>query len=747
MFAAAVLGCTLLAQVPDGTPNGSIVPDHFVVLFSKRSFDLEAYRGAIYGKRPAAEVERIVDDMIGATGRDQADFVRAVVSAGGTVRHQYWLINGAAVRLANGEAFLRNLPNVASVTPDRVWQPWLDVATNALHHAGDLANQRSIGGVAVKGNGQTVAILDTGIDANHAGAGRPHAAFYPDGNTQNNGGGLNGSFIRGQFDASGTWGTEDRNGHGTFVAGCACANRWLPSNAQSDYGFAPSAGIYNINVSSFANGGALGSDITAGWQNVATRRVALNISVANNSYSGSPLLTDPTQIALDALAANSNVLIVVAAGNTGANTAQSQSAYNGLSVGSLDKGSLAVSSFSCTGPLNGTQRTYPDLTAVGNNVHSLQPDNEIAVATNSGTSFAAPMVAGVAALVRQADTTLTALETKALLLNTTTDFPGRNQYGLGSLRADQAVDAALARRVVTTRVTSAAPRQHLRVTTVNTIESVTACWFRTAAGAHENIELEIYQSNGGLVATDLNPQNSYGKVTFQPNGPGSFRAVVYLAVPGTNKNYEVAVAGGVEVMALPVIGSFNPPTIAVHQPPDVVVTGTDLDFARTVTIGGQPVTSFTVLSPTQLRFRPPASLAIGTHNVVITTEVGASLPTPIEATGTHPALLTGPSIILRGTTGSFIVYGERNWFSLLFLSTSNFPSSIPGVVDFEIGNSFLSLWQILSLSHDAQGIGRFQIPIHATFPRWAHYFELITVDPLNLTLPLETSNAHQWNAQ
>ncbi|MEZ5963918.1 MAG: S8 family serine peptidase [Planctomycetota bacterium] len=748
-LAASTLLPATFAQAPtavNGTAaTGTVVPDQFIVTFAERSFDLEAYRAAIYARRPAAEVEQIVRSLDAAMERDQASFVRTVTDLGGTVLHQYWIINAAAVRLPHGAAILPALPNVKQVTQDRIWMPWLDVATNQQHHAGDQANQRMVNGVPVKGRGQTVAILDTGIDFNMNGLNRPHAAFYPQGNTSLNGGGLQGSYIKGQFDASGSWGTEDRNGHGTFVAGCSSANRWI-SSASADDGFAPEAFLYAINVSSASNGGASGAAIANAWQHVAAQRAAHNISVANNSYSGSPNMSDPVQLALDNVASTSNVLVCVAAGNSATNTSNSQSAYNGLAVGALEKNSLAVASFSCTGPLNGSNRSYPDISAVGAAVHSLQPDGESVVATSSGTSFASPMLAGTAALVRQADTTLTSLETKAILLNTTNAAAGRNQFGLGIMRADNAVDSALAHEVLTTRLTSAQPRKHLRIVSAGGQENITATWFRTTAG-HENIDIEAYQANGNPLGADLNTENAYGKLSFVSNGPANYRTVIYLVTPGSGKSLDVAVAGHVEVMDPPVVTNLTPASIPAHQPPQVTVTGTDLDFVTSITLGGLPVTSFTSVSPTQLVFQPPAGLAIGTPNLVITTEVGAAAPVQLPVTGTHPVTIDGPNLIPRGTSGAFTLYGDSNWLSVLLLSNSNFPSQLPGIVDLEIGNFFLSLWEIGTFAHDSQGVVQFSIPIHRQFPRFQFYFEVITLDPTNITYPLETSSAHPWQAQ
>ena len=741
----------LAAQRLDMTvaPASPLVPNQYLVTFEKRSLELDAYRTAVLTRRPASEVEVEVQRLELAAERDQGDFARAVAAAGGAVTQHYWIINGAAVTLdlPNAQAFLARLPNVASATQDRMWQPWLETATDAFHHGGDLANQRTVNGQLVQGQNQTIAILDTGMDANMGGTGRPHAAFYPNGDTTQNVGGIGGSYLKGQFDASGSWGTEDRHGHGTFVAGCAAANKWVQGMRESDYGFARQSFLYNINVSSASNGSATGTALINAWQHVAAVRVAQGITVANNSYSGSPSYGDPIQQALDSVAANSDVLVVVAAGNSANNTSASQSAYNGVSVGAIVKNTLVLANFSCRGPLNGSQRTYPDIAAVGESVNSVRIDVESSVTNGDGTSFASPMVAGAAALARQAGPTLTALQTKALLLNSTlSTSSNRNHFGLGLMRADNLVDEAAADNVRTVRLTSAAPIKHFRITTSGGPENVTACWFKTPTGAPENIDLNLYSATGSPIGQDLNPENSYEKVGFQPSGPGVFRGTVRLAVPGSGKSFDVAIAGHVDPINPPIAAMLTPATVNAYQPADVVVDGTDLDFALSVTVGGTPAT-FTPISPTQLRFSPPPGTTIGSYPVVITTEVGVTPPLQLDVTGTHPAVLVGPAIIPRGTTGNFTVYGDRNWLSLIVFSTSDWPSILPGVVDLEIGNGFLSLWEIGTIVHDGQGIGTFGVPIHSTFPRWPHYFEIITVDPANLVLPLETSNAHLWRAQ
>lgn len=61
----------------------------------------------------------------------------------------------------------------------------------------------------------------------------------------------------------------------------------------------------------------------------------------------------------------------------------------------------------------------------------------------SGTSFSGPHVAGVAALVKSANPSLSADEIRNLIVNTAEDFGNQNIFGAGMVRADNAVNAAL----------------------------------------------------------------------------------------------------------------------------------------------------------------------------------------------------------------------------------------------------------------------------------------------------------------
>ena len=58
-------------------------------------------------------------------------------------------------------------PNGDPYVPGTIQQLWLE---------------RMVSGVALRGDGIGMAILDTGVDADMAGSGRPHSAYYPGGN-------------------------------------------------------------------------------------------------------------------------------------------------------------------------------------------------------------------------------------------------------------------------------------------------------------------------------------------------------------------------------------------------------------------------------------------------------------------------------------------------------------------------------------------------------------------------------------
>lgn len=420
----------------------------YVVTFSERDFDLSAFRTAVLTHRTAAEVATIVADLERLAARHQEMFGVAVERAGGRVIDRWWLINGCAIEVAPAavDGLLRQ-PNVASIAPNRTTMPLILTATNASNHNSDAANASGATGV-----GATVAIMDTGLDSNTRGTGRPHQTFYINGDVNNHTGpGLDGSRLLDNVQV-GSATADNSHPHGTGVGSISAGFKWS-TNAAHDNGHAYDARVVGYSISNNAGSGQSDEATMARcWQTIAAERVKHNTVTANNSYSGiSCNLTDTIQMALDAAAYNADILITVAAGNGGSSTTFSQPTANGLAVAATNATSKTMASFSARGPLScDTARFWPDISACGVGTVMALNDSLTGAYTASGTSRAGPQVAGAAALVRGVNPSLNAQETKAILLCTTESIAAqnpsfsRNNYGQGFLRDDLAV--ALARR-------------------------------------------------------------------------------------------------------------------------------------------------------------------------------------------------------------------------------------------------------------------------------------------------------------
>jgi serine protease AprX len=157
--------------------------------------------------------------------------------------------------------------------------------------------------------------------------------------------------------------------------------------------------------------------------------------------------TRPSSIAV-AKAAQRNVLVTVSVGNLpgfasldGTPTLQAPADADGiLAVGIADNQGIPCS-YSCSGPtFDG--RIKPDIMGLGPNscaVPVVDPQKSTGTTFQSGTSFSAPAMAGVAALLRQAFPQATALEVREALVRTAV-LAGAptNASGYGLARADWA---------------------------------------------------------------------------------------------------------------------------------------------------------------------------------------------------------------------------------------------------------------------------------------------------------------------
>ena len=165
---------------------------------------------------------------------------------------------------------------------------------------------------------------------------------------------------------------------------------------------------------------------------------SVNISYADDGTSNESLLADTI--------AAQGILPVIAAGNEGAwrgrTIAAPGTSRNGITVGATEETGDAIADMSSRGPVGygADARIKPDVAAPGINVKSTSWLG--GYETRSGTSMATPHVAGTAALMLQADPSLTPGRIKEILSRTAVDLgePGPdNDYGAGRLNASSAV--------------------------------------------------------------------------------------------------------------------------------------------------------------------------------------------------------------------------------------------------------------------------------------------------------------------
>jgi subtilisin family serine protease len=245
---------------------------------------------------------------------------------------------------------------------------------------------------AFTGRGVKVAVLDTGVDLNHPDlVGRL---------------GETASFVTGQS-------VDDGFGHGTHCIGTACGPQ--TPQALPRYGVAFEAQIFPGKVLS-DQGSGTDSQILAGinWAVGQGCRV-ISMSLGAPTEVGERFSQVYEQVARRALRAGT--LIVAAAGNDShrpqvAPVSHPANCPSILAVAALNP-DLTVAVFSCAG-LN-PDGGQVDIAAPGVDVHSAWP-HPVNYRRLQGTSMATPHVAGIVALLAQANPAASAAELKSLLL-------------------------------------------------------------------------------------------------------------------------------------------------------------------------------------------------------------------------------------------------------------------------------------------------------------------------------------------
>jgi subtilisin family serine protease len=350
-------------------------------------------------------------------------------------------VHGSALRVAKASAddlgaALRTLaqqPTTKAAGPlAGVRKLWLDARVKV--DATVDANLTQIGApqawdAGYTGAGVKVAVLDSGVDSSH-----------PD---------LAGTVAASQnfTDAADA---VDHFGHGTHVASIIAGRGTASGGARK--GVAYGATLLNGKVLD-DSGDGYASWIIAGmeWASSTEHADVVNMSLG---FLPGTSAGNPVTAAVDQLTAANHTLFVIAAGNNSCSACISSpaDAASALTVGAVD-GQDELADFSSRGPVPGSYAVKPDITAPGVDIvaaraagTSLGTPVGSDYTTLSGTSMAAPHVAGAAAVILQARGAMPPQDLKAALMDTAHATAGVSVYSQGAGRLD--VGRAVASPVV-----------------------------------------------------------------------------------------------------------------------------------------------------------------------------------------------------------------------------------------------------------------------------------------------------------
>ena len=338
-------------------------------------------------------------------------------------RHSYDALGMASVVLdATSLDAVAKVPGVATVFRNERMHPLLDKSAD---YVGAKAVWTTYGAT---GSGVTILVMDSGIDASH-----PDLAFHSkvveNVVPSRQGAGLVTGSQEGIL-------TSDRDGHGTHVAGIIAG-----TGAASDgkfRGIAPDARLigFEAGLPDPRSGDIEFESLTVleGFNWALANRAKYDISIVSNSWGANGDFDGRSPVNIATLNLyKAGMLVLFAAGNEGSQGSHSLNKYSVapwvLSVTAGDYFNQ-VPSFASRGTNTATSREaydHPDLVAPGlgitstRSLHSsLAAAGSTYYATKSGSSMATPHVAGVAALLLEANPRLSPDDLMDLLTATAT---------------------------------------------------------------------------------------------------------------------------------------------------------------------------------------------------------------------------------------------------------------------------------------------------------------------------------------
>ena len=372
-----------------------------------------------------------------------------VQATGGFAKYEYKLLpNVVNFRDIPDDqvAEIAKMPGVTKVEFD-MYHPKLVRLHESTQLIRGLQSQLGAAGLNVDGSGIRVAVCDTGIDIDHV--------MYAD-----------------RIDSSAGYdfynndsNPDDDNGHGTHCAGISVGAAGLSidfgcgAGSQPFQGVAPGATLIGVKILN-SGGGGFDSDIIAGIDHAADqspsggRADVINLSIGTGNFASGNCGHSWAVAANNAVA--NGVVVVAASGNENRTNSMGSPACGAsvIAVGATWKADYPTCEDAqtnwnwgvCTDFSPGeddvvcfsNESDFLDVSAPGANIWSASnAAGGGSIAGQSGTSMASPQVAGLAALILEADPTLTPAEVRQVIRDGAIDLgPAGFDRGYGHGRID-----------------------------------------------------------------------------------------------------------------------------------------------------------------------------------------------------------------------------------------------------------------------------------------------------------------------
>ncbi|GII90018.1 S8 family serine peptidase [Sinosporangium siamense] len=376
-------------------------------LLDRRLFDVTELLSFGYGDDKRADIPVIAESRQGSTASlKNAQETKALPGLGFTSSRVPKDKAGDLWRTLQSGAQARTLSG-------GVEKLWLDGQRQfTLDQSVEQIGAKAAWAQGFTGKGVTLAVLDSGYDAQH-----------PD---------LQGGVVAHARNFSPEPDIRDEIGHGTHVASTVAGSGAASSGKYR--GVAPEAKLAIGKIGGVT--GIYDSAILAGMDWAANEIKATAVNMSFGSSDGPEI--DPVEQAVNTLSATTNTVFVVAAGNSGPRSIGSPgSADAALTVGAVDKNNV-LADFSSTGPRNHDGAVKPDVTAPGVGIVAAAAQGTAAepYVPMSGTSMATPHVVGAAGILAQRNPTWTGKQIRAALIGSSAKQGTDGPFKQGAGRVD-----------------------------------------------------------------------------------------------------------------------------------------------------------------------------------------------------------------------------------------------------------------------------------------------------------------------